>query len=159
MDQISPAVVVKSVAHQGFTLVEILIVIAIIGTLAGIATPVFSSYIDRTRIERAKVEIRMMDREIELFLGKNGRYPNTLAELGLGSLNDPWGNPYQYLPVAGAKKGKLRKDHFMNPVNDDYDLYSMGKDGKSSTPFTAATSRDDIVRANGGDFIGLVSQY
>ena len=45
------------------------------------------------------------------------------------------------------------------PVNSDYDLYSKGKDGKSQTPFTAKASQDDIVRANDGSFLGLVSDY
>ncbi|MHB1016234.1 MAG: prepilin-type N-terminal cleavage/methylation domain-containing protein [Desulfurivibrionaceae bacterium] len=147
------------VYNKGFTLVELLIVIAIIATLAGIATPLFSEYIDRVKIDRAKVEIRMISQEISIFYNENNRYPVNLAELGLGPLRDPWGNPYQFLPVAGAKKGKLRKDYSMVPVNQDYDLYSMGKDGKSQPPFTAAASRDDIVRANDGSYIGLVSQY
>ncbi len=47
----------------------------------------------------------------------------------------------------------------MVPVNTDYDLYSMGKDGKSTSPFTAKASQDDIVRANNGGFLGLVSDY
>ena len=47
----------------------------------------------------------------------------------------------------------------MVPVNSDYDLYSMGRDGKSNAPFTAKMSRDDIVRANDGQFVGLASEY
>lgn len=147
------------VCNKGFTLVELLIVIAIMATLAGIATPLYSSYIDRARNQRAIVELRMLFREISTFRDSNNRYPVNLAELGLDNLRDPWGNPYQYLPVAGTPKGKLRKDHSMVPVNQYYDLYSMGKDGRSQAPFTAAASRDDIVLANDGDYIGLVSQY
>lgn len=147
------------VCNKGFTLIELLIVIAIIATLAGIATPLFSSYIDRVKNQKAMVEIRMLSREISFFHNDNNRYPVNLAEIGLGSLRDPWGNPYQYLPIAGTPKGKLRKDHSMVPVNQYYDLYSMGKDGKSQAPFTAAASRDDIVLANDGAYIGPVSQY
>jgi general secretion pathway protein G len=44
-------------------------------------------------------------------------------------------------------------------VNTDFDLYSKGKDGKSKIPFTAKASRDDIVRANNGRYIGPVSDY
>jgi len=93
---------------------------------------------------------------------ENGELPDSLNDLGLGDLKDPWGNPYEYLRIAGGNlkgKGKLRKDHSLVPVNTDYDLYSKGKDGKSSTPFTAKASQDDIVRANDGWFIGLVSDY
>jgi general secretion pathway protein G len=147
------------VYDKGFTLVELMIVIAIIATLAGIATPLFSSYIDRVKVSNAKVEIRLLAREISFFLEEKGRYPDKLAELGLGVMLDPWGNPYQYLPVADNPNGALRSFFAMVPVNQDFDLYSCGKDGNSQRPFTARASRDDIVRANDGAYIGLVSAY
>ena len=143
----------------GFTLFELVIVIAIMATLGAITVPIFSSYIDRTNIAKAKAEVHMLEREISSYKMDKNQLPATIADLGLGNLLDPWGAPYQYLPVAGAKLGKLRKDHAMVPVNQDYDLYSMGKDGKSSPPFTAKASRDDVVRANDGQYIGLVSLY
>ncbi len=54
---------------------------------------------------------------------------------------------------------KKRKDKNLVPVNNDFDLYSMGEDGKSVAPFAAKHSRDDIVRANNGNFIGLAEDY
>jgi general secretion pathway protein G len=45
------------------------------------------------------------------------------------------------------------------PINSTYDLYSMGKDGKTKAPITAQDSRDDIIRANDGLFIGLASDF
>lgn len=144
---------------MGFTLVELIIVIAIILTLCAIAIPVFSSYTYRTRIARAKVEIRVLEKEITAFRIIHMKFPDTFDELGLGVVRDPWGNPYRYLPIAGTPKGLLRKDHSMVPVNRDYDLYSMGKDGKSKPPFTAKASQDDIVRANDGEYVGLVYLY
>ena len=45
------------------------------------------------------------------------------------------------------------------PLNSDFDLYSMGPDGQTATPLTAKASRDDIVRANNGGFIGVASDY
>ena len=45
------------------------------------------------------------------------------------------------------------------PLNTDYDLYSMGRDGKSKTPLTASESHDDIVRALDGEFVGLASEF
>ena len=56
-------------------------------------------------------------------------------------------------------KGKLRKDKFLVPLNSDYDLYSMGPDGKSVPPLTAKASRDDILRANDGEFFGPAHLY
>jgi general secretion pathway protein G len=45
------------------------------------------------------------------------------------------------------------------PINSDYDLYSMGKDGESVPPLTARASRDDVIRANDGAYIGLASEF
>ena len=76
---------------------------------------------------------------------------------------DAWGNPYQYLIILGKKRneveGEWRKDRFLVPLNSDFDLYSMGKDGQSRPPLTAEVSHDDIVRANNGDYIGEASRY
>jgi general secretion pathway protein G len=55
--------------------------------------------------------------------------------------------------------GQARKDRFLVPLNDDYDLYSMGKDGTSSPPLTAKVSQDDIIRANNGSYVGLASLF
>jgi general secretion pathway protein G len=88
--------------------------------------------------------------------------PDSLAVLGYGNLLDPWGHPYQYLKIAGGDvngKGKLRRDRFLNPLNTDYDLYSLGPDGDSKTNLNAKESRDDIVRANSGAFIGVASDF
>ena len=57
------------------------------------------------------------------------------------------------------EKAKPRKDHFLVPVNSDFDLYSMGADGNSQAPFTAEASYDDIVRADDGRYVGLVSEF
>lgn len=56
-------------------------------------------------------------------------------------------------------KGSLRKDKGLNPVNSDYDLYSMGKDGATMLPFTNPVSFDDIVRCNNGRYVGLAADY
>ena len=151
--------VVNRKACGGFTLVEVMIVIALLGTITAIAVPNYIGYKDRARNKVAITEISVFSKEIAAFQLENKRLPNDINELSLADKTDPWGNPYQYRPVAGTPPGQLRKDHFLVPVNTDYDLYSMGKDGSSSAPFTADISRDDIVRANDGGFIGLVSEY
>lgn len=137
-----------------------MIVMAIIGTLSAIAIPNFIRYRQRALEDRAIVEIKQIGTEITLFQVDTGNLPESLADIGLGSLLDPWENPYQYLNCETAKgKGKFRKDHNLVPVNTDFDLYSMGPDGKSQSPFTAQASRDDIVRANNGQYVGSVSNY
>jgi general secretion pathway protein G len=141
--------------------VEVLMVVAIIAILAAIATPVGSKYIDRARITRAKAEIHMLEREITAYSIQNGTYPNGLADIGRSGLLDPWGNPYEYLNIADLNppRGKMRKDRFFVPVNSDYDLYSRGKDGETRKPFQNPKSRDDIVRANDGQYVGLAGYF
>ena len=147
-------------AGRGFTLVELLIVMAIIMTVSAIAVPSLQAAINSARIAKAVGDIRTLETDIEEYEIQNGQLPNTLADIGEATLTDPWGNPYQYLNFANVKgKGKMRKDRFLVPLNSDYDLYSMGADGKSVPPITAKESQDDILRANDGGFIGLASTY
>lgn len=150
----------RSLRSNGFTLLELLTVIAILGVLSSIAIPGYLGSRQRALDSAALQTLKNISKEIDIFNIDNDRYPNDLAEIGCGGILDPWGRPFQYLNVAlVAGKGPLRKDHSLVPVNTDYDLYSMGKDGKSQPPFTAKSSRDDLVRANNGGFFGSVSDY
>ena len=143
-------------------MIEVMIVVVIIGILSSIATPLFFSSREKARLAAAISEIKLLEKMIYNYNIDNDRYPENLEELGLTTPRDPWGNPYRYLKIEGRKKkgvGKLRKDRGLVPVNSDFDLYSKGRDGKSQSPFTSKASQDDIVRANNGRFIGLVSDY
>ena len=145
---------------DGFTLIEVLIVIAILATLAAIAIPAYSNYIQRAKIARCIAEVRMLESEIALYQENNDTLPDNLNDLGRGNILDPWGNPYQFLNFANVKGvGKMRKDRNLVPINAHFDLYSMGRDGKSQPPLTAKASHDDIIRANNGSFIGIASDY
>ena len=145
--------------RSGITLIELVVVMTIIGVLAGIAIPTFQGMRERAQVAVAISDIGALSQEITEFYLLNDRYPTNLSEVGLGSGVDPWGNPYQYLNHEGASNGPKRKDRFLVPVNSDFDLYSMGPDGTSVPAFTAAVSRDDIVRANNGGFIGVAEIY
>lgn len=136
-----------------------MIVIALIGTLAAIAVPNYLEYREKAKIAQAISDIRAVEKMIANFSIDNDRLPASLAEIGMGGRRDPWGTPYQYVPVAGTPPGALRKDRFLVPVNSDYDLYSMGRDRASRPPFTAKASQDDIVRANDGAYVGLASDF
>jgi len=150
-------------AENGFTLVELISVVAIIALLAAIAIPFYGEYIDKVRIKRTIVEIRMLEKEIIVYKMEKDQLPDTLGDIGHGTLKDPWGTLYQYLRIEGNKdlkgKGKLRRDKALNPLNSDYDLYSMGKDRKTSTNLNAKDSRDDIVRAINGGYVGLAEEF
>mgnify|MGYP003812187125 CR=1 FL=1 len=151
----------KQKKYYGFTLVELLLTIIIIGILSIIMVSLYSTSIDSSKIAQAKADILSIESAIQRFHTVYFRYPQSLNELTERiPLSDPWGNPYQYLNIATTKgNGKLRKDHNLVPLNTDYDLYSMGKDGKSASPLTAKASKDDIIRANNGGFTGLASDY
>lgn len=187
--------------QQGFTIIELMIAVTIVGALAGLAIPNYLGYLDKARLARCIAEIRYISRAVDSYKAANESLPNTLAEVGAGEIVDPWGNPYEYLNIAdltlpgggggngnaggngggggnktsywfepdsayaaqggggNASKGKPRKDRFLHPINSDYDLYSMGKDGESVEPLTAKKSHDDVIRANDGSFVGLAVEF
>jgi general secretion pathway protein G len=147
---------------QGLTLVELMIVIVIIGILSSIAVPAYFNSKEKARIAATIAEIKILEKMIQGYNTDYGAYPENLNDLGRKEPKDPWGNPYQYYKIEGQTQkgvGKMRKDRNMVPINSDFDLYSKGRDGQSKTPFKAKASHDDIVRANNGRFIGLVSNY
>lgn len=145
---------------RGFTLIELMVVVAILGTLASIAIPAYSSYLDKANTARAIADLRTLEKEILAYHAANETLPGSLTDIGRDGMLDPWGNPFEYVDVTTViGKGKCRKDHFMNPLNSDFDLYSMGQDGKSASPLTAKNSRDDILRASNGAFVGKAENY
>lgn len=162
MDNISailPILRHKNALWLGFTLVELLISIAIMGTLAGMAVIGYNRLIIQTRNTIAIGEIAKIEAYIDFYFQEKGELPETLDDLGMGPFVDPWGNYYQYQVLDNVPKGKWRKDRFLVPLNTDYDLWSMGPDGKSVAPITSMHSRDDIIRANDGGYIGPASEY
>lgn len=118
---------------KGFTLLELLVVIVIIGLLAGYVGPKYFSQIGKSETKVARAQIDAFDKALDQYRLDTGHYPNTSQ--GLSALmdkpanesrwdgpylkkavpNDPWGNPYQY-----RQPGE----------HGEYDLYSYGKDGR-----------------------------
>lgn len=87
---------------------------------------------DKAHNARARSDISTIENAISRYDIAQGRCPSSLADVGMDTLQAPWGNPYQYLDIADSGPsvvGQVRKDRNLVPLNSDYDLYSMGKDG------------------------------
>ena len=124
----------RSSSIRGFTLIEMLVVLAIMGVLAAIVVPNIMDRLDGSRVTAARTEVNNLMQALKLYKLDNMRYPS--AEQGLDALvhkptagtpppnwkpyldklpADPWGNPYQY-----ANPG----------VKGEIDVYSFGADGR-----------------------------
>jgi general secretion pathway protein G len=120
--------------HRGFTLIEIMVVVVIIGLLAAFIVPQITGKVEQARVAKAKTDIQALDTALSMYKLDNFRYPP--ADVGLAALmvqpggdaaknwkgpylkklsKDPWNNDYQY--VVPGKHG-------------EFDLYSRGADGQ-----------------------------
>jgi general secretion pathway protein G len=144
---------------SGLTLVELLIAIAIIGVLAAIAIPAYADYKERARVYEAVTEISTMASKIGQYWQDAREYPDSLADIGLGAELDPWGYPYRYLNLDKKGNGGARRDKNLNPLNTDFDLYSVGKNTKTKLPISQKDSLDDVIRVYDGKFVNLASQF
>ena len=144
----------------GFTLLEIMIGISIVCMLLMIAVPAYSDYRERTKVYQATTDVAALGTLIRNYYQDARAFPDSLAQVGAAGRLDPWGRPYVYVNLEDAKnRGKARKNKNLVPINSDFDLYSVGKDGASVAPLLAAKSRDDVIRANDGRYHGLASNY
>jgi len=149
---------------KAFTLIELLIVIGLIGILLAIAIPSYLNQVNKAKNVVAISDIRKMGNEIVDYMLERGELPDSLYEVDWENRLDPWGKPYEFLKIdnesqKGKGKVKPRKDQFGDSINSDFDLYSMGRDGKSKDSIKDKKSLDDIIRASNGGYIGLVSKW
>lgn len=145
---------------HGFTFIELMLIIALIGVLATIALPAYKDYRERIRIAQAVMDIKTLDAVLQNYRLDRDELPDDLGPVGWSGRMDPWGRPYQYTNLLDVKgNGQARKNKNLVPINTDFDLWSMGPDGASVGPLTAKASRDDIVRANNGRFVGTAAEY
>ncbi len=145
---------------RGFTLTEVMITIGIVGLLSAIAAPSYVRYVEKTKVNQAGADIATIATIVKLFEVENQRLPISLKEVKQDTRMDPWGRPYHYFDLGSAQgNGMARKDKKLAPLNSDFDLYSVGKDGQTQSPLGAKSSRDDVVRARDGRFVGLATDF
>jgi general secretion pathway protein G len=147
---------------EGFTLVELVAVVSLIGLLSALAVPRYGALTERARVAKAMGDIKALQTDI---LSQDS-LPPSLAAINRHTMLDPWGRPYVYYRFPPPKgKGPptppaaARRDRFLVPINSEFDLYSLGKDGATALALTAKASHDDVVRANDGGFIGLGKSF
>ena len=118
---------------SGFTLLELLVVIVIIGLLAGYVGPKYFGQIGKSEVKVARAQIDAFEKAIDAYRLDVGRYPSTeqgLAALVTRPANEPkWQGPYlrQDVPPDPWGKPYLYK---MPGARADYDIISLGKDGQ-----------------------------
>ncbi len=150
----------RNLRAQGFTLVDLMGSVAILALLAAMSVPSYDMFVQRARVAAAVADIGSMQIRVENFRTlNNGMLPASLDVLGTPV--DPWGNPYQYINIESGSTppGFWRTDLGVVPINSDYDLFSTGRDGDSVPPLTGKSSRDDIVRADNGGYVGVAEDH
>jgi general secretion pathway protein G len=146
--------------NKAFTLIEFGVVLMVVSLLIAVMMPALYKLGNSARSGTTEDQLVDIQTDIDDFFDTNGFYPDSLDEIYVPAPLDPWGNPIQYLNHATSNgKGKWRKDKNLVPINSDYDLYSKGPDGKSTSPLTSTLSHDDIVRGRNGAYIGLALYY
>lgn len=146
--------------ERGFSILELAIVMAIAGVLLALTVPRLQSYIDRNRVAQSVVEIAQMSTKIRQYEVSNAALPASLADVGFDGRLDPWGQPYEYVNLRTSPASvKARKDKNLKPLNSDFDLYSIGPDGLTAASLTNSKSRDDVIRARDGAFIGTAEEF
>ncbi len=122
-----------SKSDAGFTLLELLVVLAIMGMLAAIIAPQVVRYLGSSRSQTAKVQIQNISAALELYRLDVGRYPS--AEEGLGALIKPppsqtaWNGPYLQQPAALIDPWGKSYLYRVPGKETEADIYTYGSDG------------------------------
>ena len=128
----------KKNTQAGFTLIELMVVIVILGLLAGVIIPRFMGETDKAKVATTKMQIASLESALKIYKLDNGNYPST--EQGLQALVETptTGNlPKNWRKGGYLEKGKVPKDPWKNDYiyicpgsHGDFDLSSYGADGE-----------------------------
>ena len=128
----------KNLNNRGFTLIELMVVIVILGILAGLIVPRIMGRPEEARQAKARIQIESLETALKLYKLDNGSYPST--EQGLQALVEPPAVgtlPENWREGGYLEKGKVPKDPWDNEyvylcpgAHDDYDIISYGADGE-----------------------------
>jgi general secretion pathway protein G len=114
----------------GFTLIEILVVLAIIGLIAAVAAPQVFNRLGGAKTDSARVQIEALSTSIDLYRLEVGKLPNDLQDLvSKPSGVDRWNGPYLRKPVVPKDPWGIEFLYKSPGEHSDYDLYSYGADG------------------------------
>jgi general secretion pathway protein G len=138
--------------EQGFTLVEMLVVITIIGLIMGLIGPRVLNYLSESKVKAAKIQLQSFGSALDLFYLDAGRFPSTAEGLTALVQRTPgvaaWNGPY-------LKGGNVPNDPWNNPYvyrspgeRSPYEIMSYGSDGQEGgTGIAADLSTDTLVSA------------
>jgi general secretion pathway protein G len=121
----------KKMSEKGFTMIELLVVLVILGLLAGLVGPQFFGKVDSSKVRTAETQVKMLKMALQTYRLDVGSYPSSISDLQKSPASvanywqgpyldenlplDPWNNDYQYRLDSNAQQG--------------FYLYSLGADG------------------------------
>ena len=145
-------------SQAAFTMIELLVVMAILGIVAVMAVPLYTKMLVNVRVSRVVSEIRAIEKSVFASAAENQSYPASLNAINLDSWQDPWGNPYEYVNIIDSG-GAPRQDFFTFPLNKYFDIYSRGPDGLTTQIISDAEGLDDVVLARDGGWVGMGKDF
>jgi general secretion pathway protein G len=84
---------------KGFTLIELMLAVSIVGVLASLAVPNYLDFVEKARVAMTVSELHGLTKEIKGYALGAEQYPDSLADIGRSTMLDPWGTPYQYYKI------------------------------------------------------------